>query len=148
MKQNIKLIFLLGGFFAFIDQLSKYFVEIKLIEKYSIINNFFTLEYSQNYGIAFGISIPQIFIILSIIIFLPIIIIFLLKELSLSKNITKIIIALIIGGGLGNLIDRLTRGFVVDFISIWKWPIFNLADIYISLALLLIIIFYGKIKTL
>jgi signal peptidase II len=52
----------------------------------------------------------------------------------------------VLGGGLGNLIDRFTRGYVIDFISIWKWPVFNLADVFVTIGVLLIVLFYGKIK--
>ncbi len=68
------------------------------------------------------------------------------KELNLNKKITQILLALIVAGGLSNLFDRFIHGFVIDFISIWIYPIFNIADIYITIGILLTIAFYGKIK--
>lgn len=44
-------------------------------------------------------------------------------------------------GGLGNLIDRMIMGYVTDFIDIWKWPVFNIADIAITCGCMLMIIF-------
>ena len=88
-----------------------------------------------------------------VIIFLNLILIGLIiyggkKELNLKLNSSKVFVALILGGALGNLVDRIFHGFVIDFISIWIYPVFNLADIFITLGVLLIILKYGKIKAL
>lgn len=132
MKKNLGKILLFASVFAFLDQVSKY-----LVQKYE-------LEYTQNTGVAFGIKIP--FIAILTLILIPVIIYIALKELDLNNKITKISIGLILAGALGNLIDRLSRGFVIDFITVPFWPSFNFADIYISTGVLMIVIFYGKIK--
>ena len=71
---------------------------------------------------------------------------FAIKELKLNAKITIISIGFIVGGAVGNLIDRLVAGYVVDFIGIWKWPNFNVADAHIVIGILLLILFYGKIN--
>lgn len=115
-----------------IDQVSKYLVQKS------------TMDYVKNVGVAFGIKIP--FILILTLIFIPIIIYIACKELDLNNKITKISVGLILAGALGNVIDRITKGFVIDFISVPFWPSFNFADIYISTGVLMIVIFYGRIK--
>lgn len=66
-----------------------------------------------------------------------------------SERLLKVSLSLILAGALGNLIDRVFRGYVIDFLDLyvkgWHWPSFNLADSCISIgALLLIYIFFFK----
>ncbi|MEK7085857.1 MAG: signal peptidase II [Patescibacteria group bacterium] len=129
-----------------LDQLSKYFAQAYLQTPYRLISDFFQLEYSQNTGIAFGISIPQIILIIGSPILIGLIIYLVFKELDLRKTLSILSLILIISGALGNLMDRLIHGFVIDFIAIWRWPNFNLADIYITLGILFMITFYGRIN--
>lgn len=142
-----KRIFIISGgilFLIFLDQLSKYLAQKYLTSAYSIILGFFELEYSQNTGIAFGIGIPYvILIILSFILIAAVIYVF-IREFKIEGKISQVALMLVMGGALGNLIDRFLRGYVIDFIAIWKWPNFNLADMYISIGILLMIVFYGK----
>lgn len=118
-------------FLILLDQSSKY-----MAQKY--------LEYSQNTGIAFGISLPQPILIIFSLILIAVIPYIFFKELKHDEKISQLALMLIISGAIGNLIDRFTHGFVVDFISVWKWPDFNLADTYISIGILLMIIFYDN----
>lgn len=128
------------------DQLSKYLAQKYLTGAYDIIPGFFELEYSQNTGIAFGIGIPYMILIILSFTLIAVIIYVFAKEFKLGNKVSQVALMLVIGGALGNLIDRFLRGFVIDFIAIWKWPNFNLADMYISAGILLMIIYYGRIK--
>ena len=66
---------------------------------------------------------------------------FLTEEDFLNKKTYLILPAgLILGGALGNLVDRMTRGFVIDFISIGDWPVFNIADAAVVTGIILMII--------
>ncbi len=127
------------------DQLTKFFIS-QNPKTTEIIENFFRITYSENQGIAFGIKIPFPLLIILNFVLLGLIFYIAKKELKIEKNITQTALILIIAGGIGNLIDRINKGFVVDFISIWRYPTFNFADIYISIGVLLLIVFYGKIK--
>lgn len=121
---------------AFTDQATKFFIE----------KNFPEIT-SSNTGIAFGIDIGNIWaIIISNIILIGIVIYATKKELQIKKTLTQFLLALILGGGIGNLIDRIFRGSVLDFISIWLYPSFNIADICISVGILGIIIFFNKVR--
>lgn len=139
MKTKIQLT-VLSLLLIVIDQFTKQWAQITLPGKPR-----FLLEYSQNPGIAFGLSLPKPLLIILTIILIPLIYYIAKAELDLKKPLARAVPVLIIAGALGNLLDRFTHGFVIDFIKIGPWPNFNFADIYISTAVLLAIVFYGKI---
>ena len=126
------------------DQLTKWLV-VKYIDLNSslvIIKNFFKLCYIKNTGISFGLLSNQgiIIILLSVLI-----IGYMIYEFIKTNNKCGIISSsLIISGALGNLIDRLFRGYVVDFFSftIFKkeMAIFNVADSFITIGVIIYII--------
>lgn len=116
------------------------------VTKTVIVGNFFNLKYSQNTGIAFGIPVPAILLIIMSVLLIILVIIFARKELNINSQITQAAVALILSGAVGNLLDRTIRGFVVDFINIWKWPSFNLADAFIVIGILMIVVFHKKIS--
>ena len=140
-------IFLL--FLAFLivaaDQLVK-FVMLKVLVYGSpvvIIKEFFSLTLVFNTGAAFGILRGW----RSLFIFLPILTVVLIIILFFkSRNKKKLVVslALILGGTIGNLVDRIRYGCVVDFLDLyfqkWHWPAFNIADICICLGVLLFLV--------
>lgn len=147
MKKHLSQILILASILAFLDQLTKYFAFTNLkTGPINIIGQTIQFQYSENIGIAFGIPIPPIVMIFATIIIIPLIIFLATKEFKIQHRLSKISLALILGGALGNLIDRFTHGFVIDFIKISIWPNFNLADVYIVTGILLILVFYAKIK--
>ena len=68
------------------------------------------------------------------------------KYFNFKHPTTQLIAASILAGALSNYFDRLIYGYVIDFISIGWWPIFNLADVYITCAAFLIMVFHSKIE--
>lgn len=133
------------GILIFIDQLSKYEINkyFNEGETYHIIGNFFQLTYVKNRGIAFGMFQGKIDII-SIVTVLVIIGIgvYCYKNRKNHSTLEKIAYSFILGGAIGNIIDRVFRGFVIDMIDfrgIWEY-IFNLADVWINLGVIIIII--------
>ena len=130
----------------FIDQYTKYLAIIKLKDSaaFSIINNVLEFNYLENYGAAFGMLQNQkIFFVFVAVIFIAIIIFVLIKT-PLDKKYTKlhILLVMIIAGAIGNLIDRIRFDYVVDFIyfSLINFPIFNFADICVTVSTFLLII--------
>lgn len=111
-----------------------------------LLGNFLRIEYSQNTGVAFGLPVPYPFLIVGNVLLMGLIVWIINKEFDMDQPIGKLSLVLIISGALGNVIDRLIRGFVIDFIGVLRWPNFNLADTYISIGILLMIVFYGRIK--
>lgn len=126
---------------VFLDQYSKFLVENQFSEPFELIPGFLELHYSQNTGIAFSLfeSFPFFLTVLNSII-VTIFIIYFLKnqKTSFVQNIGSI---LIISGGIGNLLDRYMRGYVVDFInpSFMDFAIFNLADCFLNIGVLILI---------
>ncbi len=128
-----------------LDQYSKYWIESSGISQIDLMPGFIELKYSQNTGIAFSLfdNHPLILTLLNSLIIL-IFIIYFIKNHShlLSKNLPAI---LIIAGGLGNLIDRYTKGYVIDFINptFIDFAIFNLADCFLNIGVFLLVLEYG-----
>lgn len=128
-----------------IDQISKIIIvsNFNLYESIKIINNF-NITYVNNYGAAWGIFDNSTLILAFIGIIASIFIYFVfVKDNKLSK-LQDIFYGLLIGGILGNVIDRIIRGYVIDFIDIkifrYDFPIFNLADTFIVISIIYIII--------
>ena len=122
-----------------LDQLTKILIINKQL---TIIPNLLEFTYTENTGVAFGIANSKLFmIILASIIILGIICKFIKeRETQLDKNII-LSLYLILAGGISNLIDRVFRGYVVDFIdiNILNFPNFNIADICITLGIFALI---------
>lgn len=68
------------------------------------------------------------------------------KTFDFSKKLAVIAFSLVLGGAISNIIDRILRGAVFDYIDIKIWPVFNIADIAITVGVLSVIFFYDKIK--
>lgn len=142
---------------VFLDQYTKLIAtnSFKDKEALSVINNVLELTYVRNTGAAFsfmGTHAGVFRIIMGIItpIFMGILIYLMVKIPKNSKNAPLYVILLfVLSGAVGNYIDRMVHGFVVDFIyvSLIDFPVFNVADIYITVAffvLILLILFYYK----
>ena len=129
-----------------IDQISKILV-IKFLDINSgieLIKNFFYLTYTHNTGAAFSILTGQRLLLILIAVIILILIFNYIKKNKVEGKIEKIAFSLILGGALGNLIDRIIRGFVVDFLDFkifgYNFPVFNLADTFIVVGVLLLFI--------
>lgn len=137
-KEKIKIIKIIISIIILVlfDQITKYLVVTKIRHgSVSIIKNFLDFLYVENTGAAFGLLRGQtIFLIIITLVFMY----YIFSELKKSKNDNLLLIGLvlIISGSIGNLIDRLLFGYVIDFISFTIFniamPIFNVADIFIT----------------
>mgnify|MGYP002292556510 FL=1 len=132
-----------------IDQIFKYYI---LINKENlpnnIINGVLNFTYCENRGIAFGIGQggAKIFALITLLMII-VALIYIAFKFNKLKGLTVFGIALVISGGIGNLIDRLFRGYVIDYIDfseIVDFPIFNFADICIVVGVIIIGISYLK----
>lgn len=122
-----------------IDQIIKAIVTNPNI---AIIKNILNITYTQNYGIAFSLLQQRTVIISITILLLIITTIYTIKKINIISNIQLIAIISVLSGGISNLIDRAVRGYVIDYINIefLEFPIFNLADIFITVGVCLLII--------
>lgn len=141
------LIFLFVIIFIAIDQISKYFVVTKMTlgESITVINNFFFITSHRNKGAAWGIlQDSRLFFILVTILFLIAVFIYIFKTRQNLNKFDCAVFSLIIGGAIGNFIDRLKSGEVVDFLDFniigYNFPIFNFADTFICIGALLLAI--------
>lgn len=142
MKKIVGLSFI----FLLIDQIIKFIVTSNMFftESINIINNFFRITYLRNNGAAFSIlSGNIIFLVVITIIALLLIYFFLIKNNKLKK-IDILNYSLLLGGIIGNLIDRVRLGYVIDYLDFnfgsYNYPVFNFADICIVLSIILIIL--------
>ena len=143
----MQFLWLIAAVFIF-DQLTKWFVYqyMELYQSVPIIHDFFYFTYVTNDGMAFGLSLPGgqwSLTILSIIMTFILVYFFWLERNS--HLMIKLSLSLIISGALGNLVDRILAGKVIDFMHIkigtyWEWYIFNIADTSVSIGMILFII--------
>ena len=137
--KNKILVFLSLGLIV-LDQLSKVLV-IAFIKE-PLGNDIFKLDVVSNTGIAFGLNnssnVSNIFLSLIVI---ALIISFIKRQSERIDNKTMVALSLMISGGISNIIDRIIRGGVIDFIKVLKFPIFNLADIFVVVGWILLIVF-------
>ena len=132
---------------CFLDQYSKVYISLninKLINKDILI---FTIEYIRNYGAAFNIlSGSRLF--LSLISIISTIILMYLIFIRKDKRINKYGLSFIVAGSIGNGVDRIFYGYVIDFIKIKfvDFPVFNIADIAINIGILVMIINYFRYR--
>ena len=113
-------------------------------ESKTIIDNFLNITYVRNTGAAWSILDNNTWIVTVISLLIIIGIIYYVYRNRVSKKILKIGYGLILGGAIGNFIDRIVYGYVIDFIDIdifgWNYPIFNLADMFIVVGVILVMI--------
>ena len=142
-----KKIYIIGFIGVLVDQISKIVIDkmLELNESIKVIDSFFNITYVRNTGAAWGMfSNNTLLLALISIIFLY----FLIKFVNENKNDLNILSTLsfgfIIGGLIGNLIDRVVRTYVIDFFDFnifgYDFPVFNIADILIVVAVFLLII--------
>ena len=134
---------ILGGLSLFVmlaallaDQLSKALVLLTMYPGQSIPESgIFRLTYVKNTGSAFGLFPNQtLFLIFASFVGIAILLVF-YRIHRVSSPILRISLGLQLGGAIGNLMDRLRLGYVVDFIDVGAWPVFNLADSAIVVGL-------------
>jgi len=121
---------LIGIALVIIDQVIKYIVNINMLlgQTYPLIEDFLYITYVKNTGIAFGLfKNNNIFMIILISVIILIVLYFYNKEKNKVFSL-NIAITLLISGAVGNLVDRIYYGFIVDYIDFTFWPAFNLAD--------------------
>jgi signal peptidase II len=150
MKRNIIYFILGASVVTALDQITKAAISSRLFlhESYAVINGFFNLVYVMNPGAAFGFlagasaSFRFIFFVGITVAAILLIIYYLAK--SQSASVAYVIsLTLIFAGAVGNLIDRIRFGAVVDFLDVyigtWHWPAFNVADSAITIGAVLMI---------
>jgi signal peptidase II len=144
--KNIVIFLLIILITVFADRIIKMAALNFLGQDIPIISGFLELSLARNAGIAFSIGLPMF---IQMMIF-PVLFVFglylIYKYYDIAQLSVCIISAFIAGGAIGNFIDRVLFGYVIDYISVSIFPVFNLADIEIVIGIFLLVVFYGKIK--
>jgi len=128
-----------------LDQITKILFTNNNID---VIPNILKFTYTENTGGAFGIGNGNIItVIFTNIVVLGIIVKFMISQKDNLDNITYIVLTIVLAGGVGNFIDRIFRGHVIDFIDITgiiNFPKFNLADVYIVCGWIVLAFVFAK----
>ncbi len=147
-RRNNLIFLVVALFVVLLDQISKNLVvtSLKVRQSWDIapwLTPFFRITHVTNTGVAFGLfpGVGASFAIVPVIVAVMIFVYSL--SLPAQDRLTRVVLALPLGGAIGNLVDRLRQGFVVDFIDLnfWplrEWPIFNLADTSIVAGVVLL----------
>ena len=142
MNKKNTVIFSTALFVVGLDQLTKFMIKqnFQLNQSIPIIKNIFHLTYVTNSGSAFGLfkGMNVFFMIFAIIVIIAI-----YKYLNKIKNNEKILqiaVGLLLGVTIGNLIDRVMYGSVIDFLDFRIWPVFNIADSAVTISIIFLVI--------
>jgi len=133
-----------------LDQVTKHWVEASLVyhQLVPVIDGFFSLTLTYNEGAALSFLADaggwqRWFFILLAVLIVAVLVVW-LKRLPRTAAWTALALALIIGGAIGNVIDRLVLGHVIDFLLFyyqqWAWPAFNLADSAITVGAIIFVV--------
>jgi signal peptidase II len=124
------------------DRVAKVLVQQQLEpgERVRVIGDWLTLRYVENRGIAFGLFSDLGLVVVFGTLVVGGLLFFFMLHVEPGDLLTIGGGALITGGALGNLVDRVTYRYVVDFISVPRWPTFNVADIAITVGVALVLI--------
>lgn len=141
MKSKKELVFSFIVFLVVIfDQLTKYFI---LKTNPNLNLKILKITLIKNTGAGFGILQNQTFLLGIISLIVALLIIIYYKKIP-KDTFPHILFALFLGGVIGNLIDRLFRGYVIDFINFGFWPAFNLADAVLTVSVIGLIVYYWR----
>ncbi len=135
-----------------VDQLTKYLVvqNLEYRRSVTVIKNFFSLTYTRNDGVAFGFLGGGSAVIRGAVILVTlatiVIVIWAMARRMFCHTIAYIALSLVVGGGIGNLIDRVFQHEVVDFLAFtfgnWDFAIFNMADVFVCCGTFLFLIYF------
>lgn len=139
--------YLLALFVVILDQLSKWWIvnEMSLGERIPIIENFLYITSHRNQGAAWGILQGQMTFFYIVTVVVVIFIVYYIQKYGKENPFFGYTLGMLLGGAIGNFIDRLFRKEVVDFIDVYpfgyNFPIFNVADSALTIGVLLMIIY-------
>jgi len=129
---------------ALTDQIIKYFVNmlLKPVGRIEVIENLLTLTYVENKGAALGMLSNMRWLFIAVTTILIAVLLYLMIIKKIDSKLFYIAAALIAGGGIGNLIDRIYLGYVIDYLYVTFFPpVCNFADYCITMGTVLLIIF-------
>jgi signal peptidase II len=140
-NKKISVVIVFSAVFFILDRLLKQvFIGFFRTDSWEVLNGWFSLGFYKNYGIAFGILLPQPIIIPFSLIILVLIVWLIVKTLRKKDFILSLSLIFILAGAVSNLWDRIIYGFVIDYINFIGLNVFNLADCLIFIGVLLLLL--------
>ena len=145
MRRVAGLLAIAGAVLA-LDQWTKHLATLHLSGRPSVevLGDFVRLTYALNSGVAFSLGAGSRFPFWLFSIAAALVILWLLARGRVARTSQQIALALVLGGAIGNLVDSITTGLVVDFIEVgvgrYRWPVFNVADSAVSVGVVLFIL--------
>lgn len=139
----VTLVLAVSALIAGIDQAIKYFVvqDLMPVKEVKVIDGLFSLVYVENRGVALGMMQNHVWLFAVITVLLIAVLLFFIISKKFTGKLFIISTTLLIGGGIGNFADRVTKGFVVDYLSVSFFPpVCNFADYCITVGAVLLII--------
>lgn len=147
-KSKLRLFLIVAALVVTLDQLSKLWIRVNLppTDRIELLPGFINLDYVRNYGGVFGLFAGYTELLIALNIAGSVIILVFLYYHLPTVTLGILSLALILGGGVGNLIDRIRLGYVIDFISfqLFRWPNFNIADAAIVAGIFALIYYICK----
>ncbi len=141
-----KLFWCVAGIVVAIDRLTKWIIvsNMEILESIPVIPGLFHITHIQNPGAAFGLfrDARALFLMISLVVILAVI--WYSHRVERDQKLLSIGLGLTLAGAFGNMIDRLTRGLVVDFLDFRIWPVFNVADSAIVVGSAIVVYFLLK----
>lgn len=138
----------IASLIAILDQLTKWIVvsRLHLHESVPLIQGLFSITRIHNSGIAFGFfpGLPNLFMVITLMSMF--VVVYFYVSVKTHTTLLTIGCALILGGAMGNLLDRFRIGYVVDFVNFSFWPAFNVADSAVSIGVVLLLITFFREK--
>jgi len=134
-----------------LDQVSKILIKTYLVKKVSVIGDFFELIYVENRGAGWGMFKGQLWFLIMVTLIALGIFTYLMKDFDLkNRTMYSISLILMVSGTFGNFIDRIFRGYVIDFLQFnfgsYSFPTFNIADSFLTIGVIILAIdvLFGK----
>ncbi len=156
-KKKYLSVILVSSFVVLFDQITKYIIceLLPIHSRIEVLSGFLNIVHVRNPGIAFGLlkwfgnqyRIISLVLVSGVALFL---LIFLIAQIEKNDKLQTFSFSLILGGAIGNLIDRFFLGEVIDFIDVhwysrYHWPAFNVADSAITVGITIIVLYELKI---
>ncbi|MBT9154057.1 MAG: Lipoprotein signal peptidase [Firmicutes bacterium] len=144
------LLILVAVMIVIVDQASKHLVvsHIAYGETLSLVPNILSLTHVRNFGAAFGLFYRQRVLFFGAMLILVVAVVVFWKEIVRGGRFAVWATACVLGGAFGNFLDRIRLGYVVDFVDVGFWPVFNVADsaIVVGMAVLSYVILRAELR--
>lgn len=137
MKKYVPMTWAIALLAFCVSYLGKWLADVLLDRRVALIGDFVGLQPSRNPGIAFGLRLPDV---LQTPVILCAIALLVFAARKADTSVAKVGFGLLLGGALGNVVDRLFDGYVTDFFQVGTFPIFNVADSCISIGVVLLVL--------